>query len=328
MSEIDDEPSPERLKRGEDPFLGRLVRSAALDRPSEASRRQSLEVSLGALEPRATSVEPRSVALGAAVGLAAGVALSIVALRSPEPRPAIAIVSERPPATAAAGVSSRAGQALVTNARGSGSALPATRLPPCPKLVRAPGASPSLDDFEDGNARLLVAEDRGGTWGVQGAPSARVTPRPGTLAFPVPIPKGRGTSRYGLHLSGERMTQGSVGLSVNLAPGRCYDASAYAGVEFYARGTGRIYFGITQIDVMERRWGGLCTKDCYDAHRKPVDLGPEFSLFRVRWEELEQVGYGAPVRFDPARIFHVDFGVEPADTPFDFWIDDVRFISR
>lgn len=319
MTEPDDEIPPERLRLGGDEFLRTLSRSALLDRPTSAARAHAFERVLGSLERPSRRPHAWSVALGAVLGAAASAV--IIALTQQRPQePALLAAPERDPRPQTP--SAAAIPAVSAPSR------PPPALPPCPKLSRAVGETPLLDDFEDRNARLFIAEERSGTWMVQGVPGTKLTPSPGEIAFPVPIRGGREGSNYGLHLTGPRMTRGNAGLSVNPAPGRCYDASAYAGVEFYARGTGRVSFGATVMDVMAKEWGGSCAANCYDAHRKPVDLTRDFALYRVRWEELEQTGYGAAVVFDPARILALDFGIDPADTPFDLWIDDVRFMPR
>jgi hypothetical protein len=43
---------------------------------------------------------------------------------------------------------------------------------------------------------------------------------------------------------------------------------------------------------------------------------------------LRQVGWGARLPFDPHRLLSLAFSVDSADTPFDYWVDDVRFVER
>jgi len=82
------------------------------------------------------------------------------------------------------------------------------------------------------------------------------------------------------------------------------------------------------VDVMAREWGGLCDHDCYDQHRKPFDLESRWVHYSARWEELQQVGWGKPLVFDAHRLLSLDFSVDAADTPFDYWVDDVGFVPR
>jgi hypothetical protein len=87
-----------------------------------------------------------------------------------------------------------------------------------------------------------------------------------------------------------------------------------------------VRIGLQMIDVQDAKHGGLCTADCYDTHRKIVELAPSFREYRIRWDELAQLyTAGPPVAFDPKRVRFLEFGVAPEHTPFDLWIDDVAF---
>ena len=318
----------ERFSASDDATLRTLVRSSLLDRPKPGARERALARVLAG-EAR----KPRSFRAGVALGLAAGlgvgaaVALFIAALAGKTERPP-ALTPEAPHAAPAP--SPRELPAGSSAPPRSHAPLPASPpLPPCPRVVVASGREPLFDDFEDGNARLFVADGRAGSWRTNAPPGTKLSPPPGALAFPVAIPRGRGDSKKALRLSAQRFKEGAAGLVATFTPpGVCYDASAYAGVSFFARGTARIAFRVTMIDSMEKRWGGLCETRCYDAHAKAVDAGADFARHDVRWSELEQGGWGTAVPFDPRRILNVDFSVEAADTPFEVWIDDVRFLEK
>jgi hypothetical protein len=194
--------------------------------------------------------------------------------------------------------------------------------------VAATGSAPLLDDMEDQNARILLNDGRSGSWSLFSDGTGQVKPQAGGVLHPSRIPGSRGKSRFALHASGGRFTDWGLNVSAELSPRNCYDASVYAGVQFWARGKGRIQVGARMMDVVEVAFGGLCTKDCYNVHKANVDLGPAWAHHVVRWPDLEQGVYPGRVEFDAARLQSIDFGVYSADTPFDVWIDDVSFLPR
>ena len=308
----------ERLIESGAPFEQRLMRSAKLDAADPGSRERTFETAAGALGRRDGGRKSvgRVVLLSAAVAAAALAGVLFERLRSAAPT---AVLSAEPRPIVAPSAPASAPPAAA--------AKPPERTP-CPRVTVAPGQDPLIDDMEDENARILIREGRSGVWMVLGDSKAKQTPRAGQNAFPVPIPDGRDGSRYAVRVFGGRQQNPGPAASLGLSPGRCYDASAYAGLEFWARGKSRIHVRVTMIDVMAAEFGGLCRKDCYDSHVEPVDLSPEWTLHRIRWEELEQVGWGRPEVFDPRRLLSIEFSVLPADTPFDFWIDDVAFIRK
>ncbi|HTQ03557.1 MAG TPA: hypothetical protein VMI54_06860 [Polyangiaceae bacterium] len=201
--------------------------------------------------------------------------------------------------------------------------------PRCAALVVAKGDAPLIEDFEHDDSWVLNADGRKGSWitfddgtGTQSTPS-----RSGL--FPSRIPGGRGASKQGLHVTGGHFNDWGVTFGTELADAACYDASAYAGIEFWAKGPGEIRVGMQMIDVQDVKYGGFCQADCYDTHRKIIELSPSFQKYVVRWDELHQLYVaGPPVAFDPRRVRFLEFGIAAKDTPFDVWIDDVSFVSR
>lgn len=311
----DDDASPPRLRTVGSGFERQLLGSAELDAPTAEARERAhaaAQLARGAAMSRAHERRSRALRLAAAAVVVAAIGgAALWALEGP-PRAAVVPRAEPP-------------HPLVAAAAPPG---PAAALPPCRKVMVGAGLDPLIDDFEDGNARVLLREGRAGAWLSTGDPAAKQIPRPGATAFPVLESDASHAGKYALRLRAERLTVSSAGLYADLTPGQCYDASAYAGIEFWARGSGRIFFGPTMIDVMEKKWGGLCEKDCYDRHLAPADLTPEWRLYRFLWKDLEQGGWGHQVRFDPARLLSIGFSVDIPDTPSEFWIDDVRFVRR
>ena len=199
---------------------------------------------------------------------------------------------------------------------------------PCTPPAVASGEYPLIDDFEDGDARAPMLEHRAGTWFTFNDGSGVQAPKPGALLTAMRIPGGRGASHFGLHSTGGKFNKWGANLSLELNPRRCYDASAYAGVQFWARGHGELRVVVQMTHVVSEEFGGSCTHDCFDGHATRIQLGRDFKRIEVRWAELRQTGFGTPLPFDARSLFSIAFSVLPEQTPFDFWIDDVSFIPR
>jgi len=199
---------------------------------------------------------------------------------------------------------------------------------PCTPSIVAGGTQPLIDDFEDGDMKVPMAEHRAGQWLTFNDGTGPQSPKPGTLLRASRIPGGRGASHFGVHNVGGKFSKWGASLGLELSPRRCYDASAYGGIEFWARGRGEIRTVVQMTQVVSEEFGGSCSHDCFDAHAKRVQLSREFRRVVVRWEELRQHGSGTPVPFDPRSLFSIQFSVLPEQSPFDFWIDDVSFIPR
>ncbi len=247
-------------------------------------------------------------ALGAA--MAAGVAVGVVPMvgRGGPSSGKLDIASEMP-----LGGSSAPGA--------SSSARAATD--PCARSVRAAGTDPMIDDFEDGDSLISPREGRSAAWML-----FKDNEPPGGLPLLTPVVRVPSTARNrrALHLVGGELRDWGASIQFDFRPS-CYDASAYDGIAFTAKGPGRLYVGVREMRIVPTQWGGTCTEHCYEAHQKKLDLGTSWHAYRVPWSEFRQRGYDAP-QLDPTRIHDIAFLVQPTDTPFDFWIDDVSFLVR
>lgn len=290
-----------------------LLRSAGEDQPAPGVQQSAILQVLAGRRREANRRRRLRVGLGAAVALAAGVALLVrTQTRAPALQP-------EPPASTA---STRA-----VLPPPSASAAPVSPLAPCTPPGVGSGTDTLIDDFEDGDCRLRVSDKRAGYWIAFNDGTAKQEPRPGSLFTANRIPGGRGDSHFGLHSSGGKFSKWGAALSVELNPRRCYDASAYAGVSFWARGRAQLRVAVKMTQVIAEEFGGSCVDDCYDGHGVDRPLTADWQPYQVRWEELTQKGNGRALPFDPHSLFALEFGVR-AGAPFDFWIDDVAFIAR
>ena len=286
---------------------GLLLRSARLDVPGDGAKRRALEAGLAALGQR--RLAPRSLlTAGTVLALAAAAAFFFVTRRPAEPR-VESVTPERVPQTAAP--------------------KPITAKSACPRLVVARGDAPLVDDWEEDDSLVFPRDGRGGNWATYDDGTGKQTPPDKSPLFPSRIAGGRGSSTRALHVFGGKFTNWGVTFGAELANAACYDASAYAGVSFVAKGPGVVKVGLQMLDIQDVRYGGLCKTDCYNAHRKVVELSKSWKEYTVRWEDLHQLyEAGPPLAFDPSRVRFLEFSIAPEDTPFDLWIDDVSFVKR
>jgi hypothetical protein len=219
-----------------------------------------------------------------------------------------------------------------------------TPLAPASSSAEAPSTDPCaapspkgdialLDDFEDGDGKLFKAFEREGWWfaASDNTEGSRISP----LKFAAEkLPEAEATKDNSLaaHFAASGQKDWGVSWGVSLrweSKGiRCpYNASSFAGIRFRARGPGdvRVVIGVPETEPTEG--GGTCKANCYDTHGKVVHLDNCWDDYLVRWDQLQQGGWGAQVRFDPARIVLLAFAMTPANLPADFWLDDLALVT-
>lgn len=192
---------------------------------------------------------------------------------------------------------------------------------PCSTHVRAAGNQPLIDDFEDANSVVSDIERRVGFWSLF---SDNVTLGDILPLTPQTRPNASRSNRYALHAKGPELRDWGAVVQVSFQPA-CYDASVYDGIEFSARGPGRLYVGVREVKVVPIKWGGTCEDRCYDAHQKKIDLTSQWRRYSVVWSELHQRSYDSAA-LDPTRVNGIAFLIQAGDTPFDLWLDDIKFV--
>lgn len=296
--------------RGEGGPERELLGSAAQDKPAAAVYERTLERVLAA-ERKRRALRSRRRALGLTLGLGlAAAALWLLRGQAPPPR----VVAEPP---------------LVSSPAPAVSSAPAPVSPwaPCVPASIGSGREPLIDDFEDGDTRIPVVDQRAGVWIAYNDGTAKQEPRPGSVFPANRIAGGRGSSHFGLRSSGPKFSKWGGAVAIELNPRRCYDASAYAGVTFWARGHGSLRFNVKMTQIVGVEFGGSCLKDCYDSHGSALSLAREWQRYDVRWDELKQRGFGTAVPFDPRSLYSLEFAFAEGQA-FDFWIDDVAFLTK
>jgi len=310
---------PPRLAQSAAPDARELVRSTRSDAPNPTLREQTMARVLLRYRQKEKMRRVAWVALGSGVAIAALLALWVRA----NPPVQSQLAHETPTREAPPALSQKRAAPSPPVA-----SAPAPELEPCTPAVRAAGTESLIDDFEDNDARIASLEHRAGFWSASNDNTATQRPALGGPLSIARIPGGRGSSRFALHTSGGRFSKWGALLAADLSARRCYDASAYGGLRFWARGRGTFNVVAKMTQIAPEEYGGSCTHDCYDAHRATLTLTNAWQEQRVTWGELKQKGFGQALSFDPRSLLSIEFSVTPEQTPFDFWVDDVHFLER
>lgn len=206
----------------------------------------------------------------------------------------------------------------------------------CQAPVRAHGDAPLIDDFEDGDSRLLPADGRnGGTFYRNWAPAISYFGFGPDLhggLLPTLIPAGRGASRYAMMLEDIRsepfvyawtlaisLTNAAVLPNITgSAPRSCYDASAYGGIAFWILSTTPVAVSLVTPKEVTQAQGGECQKNCWIL--PSVNLEPSSDWQRV---ELPWSSFGA---VDISELNGITFSGTCGSTGYAMWVDDPAFL--
>ena len=196
-----------------------------------------------------------------------------------------------------------------------------------------PGQGTLIDDFEDGDQRPFRQFKREGWWfSSADSTPGEITPKPGAFeAEPLPEQESTPDNRMAAHFTASGYSDWGVSWGTTLSwveDGiKCpFNASAFDGVRFKAKGQGRVrvHLGIPET-VPKDQQGGRCKEKCWDTHSRVVMLTDNWETYEIPWEQLQQWGWGTEAKFDPSQVLSLQFAVDSKNLPVDFWIDDVEF---
>lgn len=191
------------------------------------------------------------------------------------------------------------------------------------------GAHFLIENFEDKNTTLELLDDREGAWAfVTDGTGTTLPDNPASLLTATGGADGTASS---LRVKGQGF---SLWGAVLILPfrGVCpYDASAYGGIEFWAKGSGKLAAELRDEATTAAEFGGVCVNEtdvqcCEDYHAKLITLSPDWQKFSFKWTALQQAGTGYEVPFDPSKLVGLSLNSSGAD--FDLWIDQVAFIAK
>lgn len=265
--------------------------------------------------------------LGGALPLGSALTVLVFAAACAKP------VAKKPPVFGGKGAEIEASQGEIpldeTNAQAQ-----AVDEGPCAKPA-PPGDRVEVDDFEDADNKIFKVFEREGWWytATDGTDGEQVFPEKGTFA-PVPLPEDERTdnNEYAAHLTAQGQTDWGVVWGTTLkwtrkGIGCPYNASSFAGLEFRAKGPATVWVNFATPGTTPRENGGKCTEKCWDSYGKLVRIKEGWHNYQIRWEELQQEGWGTDVRFDNQRVMNINFSAKTAHLPADLWIDDLRFLA-
>ncbi|MFZ5893179.1 MAG: hypothetical protein ACOY0T_19120 [Myxococcota bacterium] len=193
-----------------------------------------------------------------------------------------------------------------------------------------------IDDMEDGDGRILQMNGREGPWHTFNSGESTQMP-PGPLI--TPESGGANGSKSAMHTSGKGFAYAGIGFDLSnadtapeSAQSKAYDASAWTGVVFMAKGgtsaSGKLRVELPMRDFVPGDRGGTCTGTCWNVYGFQMDaaLGAGWQEIKVPFSSLKREDGSTTPSFDAKQIMSISF--KHQTDPFDFWIDDVRFYKE
>jgi hypothetical protein len=213
----------------------------------------------------------------------------------------------------------------------------------CSALTGIPaGTDPTvIDDLEDGDEGIAENGARVGSWYSFNDGTAGGTQSPAEADDFKPAGVEGACGMFAARTSGKGFKEwgAGIGLDLNAPPPatvggpeikKAYDASAYTGIAFEAKGNVGISVGVAEIATLPMADGGSCTPstvegmECEDNHSKTIALGSDWKTYKIDFSTLKQEGFGKAVPFDAKTITGIQFSVAQ-NLEFDFSVDNVRF---
>ncbi len=199
---------------------------------------------------------------------------------------------------------------------------------------RAQGNDPSIDDMEDGDARILKSEGRLGVWynfntGSDCQQTPNVTKNQRFVMKADSSNQGQYTAAtQGSGCQANGWAGGGIGfhflaedLGLGVDPIDCangYDATSYKGISFAVRSPGNVRVQVCTTDVKDYNCHG------YDIAAK----GDGWRSITIPWSQLLQEDWGPTtqiVPFNPAQLVSIQFKAMTAQ--FSLAVDNLKFLQ-
>jgi hypothetical protein len=186
-----------------------------------------------------------------------------------------------------------------------------------------------IDDMSMGTPDILMQGGRSGSWSTanDGTPGGMQTPAPGSPCIPDVIPGAFCGFGHAQHTFGSGFGMWGAGIGFDLASGKPYNAGAFTGITFFARGTPTtVRFEVTESATVSTSNGGTCgvAEVCNDFHSTSFPLSASWAPQVIPFSSLMQASWGTPAAFDKSTIISVSFLVQGGQA-FDLWITDIGF---
>lgn len=198
----------------------------------------------------------------------------------------------------------------------------AQEIPP-PLPLCGPRTVALMSDFEDGEA--ASAEAWAGLYIFNDGTGVQLPADP----LDVVVEGGPGRSRFMAYTVGDDFTEWGSGLGMTL--GCAYDVRRFEGVRFavQAGGAGSFRFEVLTLPTTPVEFGGECAEGCNDHYSETFSLPKEeWYECSVRFADLAQVGFGAPVPLDLSSVHGVQYNFTLDDMPFDLAVDEISFEKK
>lgn len=151
----------------------------------------------------------------------------------------------------------------------------------------------------------------------------------------ITLPGEGGAPTFALRGAGERAVgwgaKLSTGFSVHVGADPhevrfdCYDASAYAGVRFRARGDGIVFVLLQTEDSIPVELGGTCKNKCWFTASHALVLEDEFRDYRLRWDRFSMANTARPPQ---ARLMLLEFLLQPSHDPYEVVIAEAALMTH
>lgn len=197
-----------------------------------------------------------------------------------------------------------------------------------------------IDDFDSLENGYSGNGLQGGWFVYDDGSSGSQVPSPDDVA---PVPGGPEGSVGALHVYGGAFTEWGSGFATVFASrssGAClFDASAYSGITFWAKGSiapddsvdpwdpGELRVMLVEKDVVPLPDGNCddSVGDCWSSHRVRIDLGQCWQRYSFRFDEFHTDPWGFPGGdLDRDEFYELAFELGRGNT-YDIWIDGLEF---
>jgi hypothetical protein len=198
-----------------------------------------------------------------------------------------------------------------------------------------------IDDMEDDDQQIdLSADGRNGYWYVGADATPAGVTDPPSAKFKMAALAAGDRSTYAAHLKATGFTDWGSVIGFNLVEQsgvKPYDASAYCGVQFWAKAATAFTVRFRLPDGDTHQAGGVCMTSgapnqlCYDHFGAFVQVTPAWKSFSVKFSAVAQIGTGyhpADGKLKANQLYAIEWAL-PGQTgsTYELWIDDVAFMK-
>lgn len=188
-------------------------------------------------------------------------------------------------------------------------------------------ATSLIDDAEDGDNRVLIADQRGGYWYTYADKIGSTISPSGSFKMESGGAEG---SKYSARMNGKLGNGGILYAGMGFSftePKGPYDASCCKGLSFWAKksGTGTGSVRVKLGDANTAPEGGRC-HDCYNDFGADLTLTDSWKKYELTFAELKQeFGWGeSQPAIDAAHLYQTQWQVRDAGADFDISVDHIE----